>query len=838
MKQRLLLLLLIFSMGAKANAVEESPAVIARELRELVLKRSTEMPQLRDRESAVLRLCLPATDETTLAARAEIAMNDYRLDDACAQLADLRKRPLDAGGMKAWVRWLFLSEDYATLDSLANTASGDSALMAERQMAGAELNYRLLQYAEATVFLDRLEPQADHDDGLRARRALILGKINYKQNKTNESLTALLEAFNAGGLDAEILYHTGLTLIKLGRANDAIDIFEEAIRWNPLHEGAHYFLGNGYARLNYAQLADSATALGPAATLVRAGSGEWAGRHYDAAITAYRDALRLVPAYGRAHNGLARALEGKRMLVSINRAADEAIFDAQAMPDVPDIERYVANWDSLTPRHRKQVALAVEPWRQYIPLLVECGSRHYIKPLHEKLSECPNLESLKDQRITYDSRLWDDVRGCGGFTTVTGVEDVERSIYFAYNTVLHELTHQVHGCFPPDDLRELDDAYQAARLRDDGGTPTYMSRYQASSVWEYFAEGANAYYSPKRNRLDTREIVRERLLLMDTTLVRLVEYFVRAPHLEACWPVGLCNAADDAVEKPELDRAVELAHKAQQRAAHDEVVLSTLSRLHSLRNEDEYALAYADTFIRLYPETCRSYLRMSDALYTAKLNCAKERLDLLQLSLMGTDTSDRERVFQALGILNVQNGQYDDARSAYQWILERHPTDYQANWGMAAAYRKDAKADEHFRRALDERTGIPELRCGYARYLFETDRDADARQQIKEAELLAPQHGMVLALKALDALKQRQWADALRYCEESLQTAAAPRLAAVLRAKALKKSGKSREAERVVRELRAESTAVMPEWVYDPLTSNFVLKNEWSADLKEMLTTP
>jgi hypothetical protein len=34
------------------------------------------------------------------------------------------------------------------------------------------------------------------------------------------------------------------------------------------------------------------------------------------------------------------------------------------------------------------------------------------------LSETPGLATLRDTRINYDSRLWDDVRGAGGYNTV------------------------------------------------------------------------------------------------------------------------------------------------------------------------------------------------------------------------------------------------------------------------------------------------------------------------------------------------------------------------------------------------------------------------------------
>src|SRR5207248_2209664 len=108
-------------------------------------------------------------------------------------------------------------------------------------------------------------------------------------------------------------------------------------------------------------------------------------------------------------------------------------------------------------------------------------------------SECPSMASLRDQRIEYDSRLWDDVRGCGGHHTVTGIEDVERTVLGRYNTVMHELTHQVHGVQTPDESRRIADAYAAAKARKAAGEDAFVSRYQASSVYEYFAEGMNSY---------------------------------------------------------------------------------------------------------------------------------------------------------------------------------------------------------------------------------------------------------------------------------------------------------------------------------------------------------
>ena len=120
------------------------------------------------------------------------------------------------------------------------------------------------------------------------------------------------------------------------------------------------------------------------------------------------------------------------------------------------------------------------------------------------LSETPGQETLKDQRISYDSRLWDDVRGCGGYHTVTGIEDVERTIFDRYDTVLHELTHQVHGVLTADQSREIQELYRRTKERDERDPRRVPVALRRRGVEEYLAEGANALYSPPSATPTTR----------------------------------------------------------------------------------------------------------------------------------------------------------------------------------------------------------------------------------------------------------------------------------------------------------------------------------------------
>ena len=345
------------------------------------------------------------------------------------------------------VAWYLLTENLPALKTWSEKIANPS------ELANAELAFALLDLKSADS-LYRIE-LTNPDPVFQRLGKVGLAKVLQKKQKYQEALDLLVTAWVPEQISDGVIFQAGLCKQNLGETSESMDLLEEVLRWNPRHELGHYYLGNGYARKNYTELESTSTYLKCdgssqcARDYVVDGSEEWMRGEFEAAMEHFFAALNLVPDYGRAHNGVAKCLEQMRLRENVYRAADQAGFDAKPYPQIPMIEQYILNWESLSERHKKQVAISVEPWKDYIPVLVASGSHHYIKPLHEKLSEVPGLETIADQRISYDSRLWDDVRGCGGYTTVTGVEDVERSIYNKYNTVLHELTHQVHGVFPP-----------------------------------------------------------------------------------------------------------------------------------------------------------------------------------------------------------------------------------------------------------------------------------------------------------------------------------------------------------------------------------------------------
>jgi tetratricopeptide (TPR) repeat protein len=826
-------------------------------------------------------ITLTATDSAQAQEiRAELFLDAYQFEDAARALSETTKLPSDPELRWLDYRWRFVREDLRGIDSLSRAALARDTNDVAAQAARAELALRLLKYDDAEAQYRRLLSRAP-DAAWTSRAATGLARALCKKERFQESLDTLLTLMDSTRLGDEALANMGLALIGLSRINEAIELFDEATRWNPDNELAQYYLGNGYARLSYTQLREKNDSFFPAeaspmqaearrlfaagdtaqaAQISRGavdafpqdvesrtllGSIFWEQGRFDSAAARFREALTLLPNYGRARNGLAKALEGMRMRQNVHRAADSTAFARTPLPDVPRIAEFVLNYQSLLPRHQKQVALSIAPWKAYLPVLIECGSRFYIKPLHELLSECPNLETLHDQRIDYDSRLWDDVRGCGGFTTVTGIEDVERSVFNGYNTVLHELTHQVHGVFPEEDADRLRNLFHAARIREDVGQPTFMSRYQQSSVWEYFAEGANALYTMRRDEYDTREIVRERLMERDTALAAAVQNYAGGPNLTACYAVGLVNAAEEALKRQKTTDALLLANKAFARAPHSEAVLKELVRINSIMDRDSVAFACADSFLAIHPRRAAAHTKRASARFFLDGD-NRLQIEILSRALEAVDSSQRDSVRQALGRALWYEGRYAEAAEQYRAILRDVRDDPDALWGLGVALGDGGNAfgaDSAFREAISRRSGVVELRLDYARILLQGGRLDEAAAQLEEAQLLARGDPMVIALKGWYTAQRGNYKEALRLLDRALELAPEQRLPWILRLDVrrhytppkrrdpVKRDPPKKEAERI----RLMEQTDIPAWVFQERTATYVPAKTWPHFQRELL---
>jgi len=732
-------------------------------------------------------------------------------------------------------RWDFARDDGEAVEHLAKQAAGHSASIDLLAQGRVQLDQKDWPHARAsfTRALELARTSQDKADALRS-----LGQMAYQQRDFDGSLRYLEDSLKAQRT-ADALEALNETLIRLGRTEDAIAAAEEAVKLNPYHELAHYQLGNGYTRRNYTQMAaQEGEKFAAAMKLVRSASDAFEQGRFEAARDDCFAALQLIPDLGRAHAILARTLEGQRFRIDVHRADYERRFDAAPLPKIEAIERYVANWSSLTARHQKRVALSLAPWKAYIPVLAEGGATLYIKPMYMLLSQVPNQQSLKDQRIDYDSRLWDDVRGAGGFYTVTGVEDVERTIFDRYNTVLHELTHQVQGVLPADKDRRIEALYQKAKARDSQEHMAFLSRYAGGSVWEYFAEGANSADSPRRDRYDPREIVRERLVALDPDLLTLVTQMFAEKDVSASLPVALAGGGDQRLGVGKPAAALADYAKALKLAPGDERVQTGMLRALAITGDRAGVATVSVTALNQHGRSGRLLAALADARWHSGtplsdvLQEQRERRAPLQgedAFLVDLVLADGERKL----------GQYDVALADYGSALRYQADSPEALWGKAASLAGLRRFDEAFAvydQVLRLRTGLVPLRADRLADTLRAGRVAEARAQLKEALLLDPHDPQLLALGAWIALEEKDPDTALTQANAALAVGPWSDLALIVKGRALRALGRGADALTVLAPLLQRiSEDTGPSYVFRSEQSTWVSVHELPATERALL---
>ncbi|MFI5371151.1 MAG: tetratricopeptide repeat protein [Candidatus Eisenbacteria bacterium] len=811
-------------------------------------------------EAARLASHLTGDTPEDLVARARVALTVQDFAAAAPLVERLATLP-DADARATRYLWEYARDAAGTIDTLtrARLAHGDTGAVPELLAAG-RVAYDLLDYGRAdTLFARALAatPPADSPRARAARSAAHVGRalVMQKRRQWDASLVELRLALEER-VTPEALETLANTLIRLGRTDEAISAAEWGVRLNPYHDPSHYLLGNGYARKNYTQLvavyprafADVAGrhALADADAQLAAGRRDAARTAYARVVTAHpgwvdarirlasldfedgrfapcRDgcvaALAACPEYGRAHAVLAKALESQRFAVDVHRLAYERQFAHTPMPDVPGIERFVVNWRSLSPRHQKRVALSVAPWKAFVPVLVDGGATFYIKPVYMLLSDCPGQETLHDQRIDYDSRLWDDVRGCGGYHTVTGIEDVERTIFDRYNTVTHELTHQVHAILTADDKRVIQELYRRAKVRDDSTHDGFLSRYAGGSVFEYFAEGANALVSPKRDAYDPREVVRERLEVMDPGLEAQEKTFLTRQDVSASYPVAYAAGGDDRVERGQVSEALPLYRKALATGPDEETAMVAYANALVLGGQAATAESVATRAVAVHPASGPARLALADARWHAGrgLDVARRELAAARGAVRA---EDRYRVDEGLGDYAWVAGDTTGALAAFDSVLAYQSDNPEGLRGRASALAlagRDAEAFRLYDDAVRGRTGVVDLRCDLARDLLWAGRTSDAVRQLDEARLLDAENPTAEALRGWAALAAGDVTAARAHVKQALAWGSWCDLARIVEGGIAMKAGDHAAAEQAwapVRKRIEQNTP--PSYVYRP----------------------
>lgn len=766
--------------------------------------------------------------------------------------------------------WLKLTENLSTWQSTYKKYLKMKPNQTIHQLAKADFLMNQFQFETSDSIINSILKSEKDNSKYFHKAKLLKTKLFMKQYNFADAEKQLIELLETNYINENILTNLGWCFIRNSKVADAIFCFKKALEINPLNETAHYQLGNGYTDKTYSEIFkiypekfikkskkwetfNLINKFLKDRNIIKAkkslkkwieeypqyvepyiylGSINWEENKYNPALKYFQYALKLVPEYGRAHNGMAKSIEGLKRQNAVYYKSDNNKFINTDIPEIDQIEKYILNWNSLSNRIQKRVAISVKPWENFIPVLIASESYHYIKPLYSLLSECPGLESMRDARISYDSRLWDDVRGCGGYITVTGIEDVERMIFHKYNTILHEMTHQVHYVLTQPEKDKIENVYNNTKKKEEEGQKTFISRYQSASVWEYFAEGVNSYYSPKRDKYDDREIVRERLFSMDTELVDLVEHFTKISKIGKYNPVAFSNTIYNKLEYADTIQTYKTIKKANKLKYTSASLLDAKCYAEMVFGNYKKAMKYANELVTNYPKMINGYNKKIEILFHQDRPITSE-LHSLENILHQFPKEQAYLGYLTLGEKYYFLGYYKKAISSLKKVLKYEPEHDRGNWLMASTFGELGnfnKSKFHFEKVLKRRNGLIELRADFVKILLLNNKMKEANLQYREMVALNKNHYLTHQINGL-----------IHQYNNDLTTAEKEYLKAIslykwdLFSKISLAGLYPKKYKEQIKKLEIDK-ANPPRYYYNKKYYRYESVNEWSSHLKELFT--
>jgi tetratricopeptide (TPR) repeat protein len=397
-------------------------------------------------------------------------------------------------------------------------------------------------YSKAHSLLGYLEAIEDKKVGAGAnelKTALRTNPLEYRAlisygNGTTDSNYEKLEKDNENLKSSEYFLSKNreiINFLNLGRKNEAEKILNEIIKKYP--DNIHSYISQGNYYINI--------------------------QEYRKAINSFKKALDISPEYGVANNGLAISINF--LIKSQEKKLKEFNIDTYdySKLDVESVKKVFINFDEIPKKYQKVIYYSIYPIKQYLPVLVASGATHYIIPLYEKSTDHKFGQELKN-KTSFDGRLWDDVRGRGGFNSATGIESLEETINFDFNTLTHEFAHQIHGyAFSKEQQAKISLLYEKAKKGN-----LFLDYYAASNEYEYFAQGVEAFNS-KQGKLTLKSTAKNTIEFLknkDKELYEFIEKISENPITPDNYSSAYLQAASSAYFNNEYDKAIYNYEKA------------------------------------------------------------------------------------------------------------------------------------------------------------------------------------------------------------------------------------------------------------------------------------
>jgi tetratricopeptide (TPR) repeat protein len=284
--------------------------------------------------------------------------------------------------------------------------------------------------------------------------------------------------------DAELVAAGASALFRVQRIDDAAAAYRNALDLEPLHAEGHLRLGSGLLPPIVVSRSSD----------LRAAVDAIAADRLALAVELLQRVLEREPGHPIAHRLLGETLFAQRAALSMANEDPAFAALAAALPHpevrgVP-IALFVPAYRELSPARRRVVDRVAALFAERIGRLVAIGGSHDLLRELDRTTDDPTRASLRGRR-TFDGRVWDDVRGVGGLQAATGIEALDEAARFGFDTLAHEVAHQVHlHTMTPVQRARIRSLYKNAIAEG-----RCLDYYAASNEAEYFGQGVEAFVS-------------------------------------------------------------------------------------------------------------------------------------------------------------------------------------------------------------------------------------------------------------------------------------------------------------------------------------------------------
>jgi len=727
-----------------------------------------------------------------LAALAELHRRRYQFDVALQLLSQAQSLAPAEPVLKILTARLAMDRmDFSRARDVLADVPADHPQRATALAQLAEIAFVTYDYTLA----DRLVEECLAMDPANSRAYLVKSQLHRSRQENEQWIAAGQRAVELDPYDdmaranlANILMR-GQRRMEEGYAQAHI-----ALRLNPYCLETHYFIGTGWTPHEYHDPpppADETTA-----ELLRylLAEGETAlqGRDFVTAETAfiqtlmlrsdhlqalmgqatvlyhqqrYRDALRqfsrmldLDPHYGLAHYGLAQCLLRIRDRHNVRLAEMEREFAALDAPESPYLRDVFVNYAGLDPELQKIIRLSVRPLEPFLPALQIAGATFYLTPFHHWLWQAPHNGRLRGER-TFDLRLWDDVKGNGGFHATSGA-DWERDVkYRRFNVLAHEFAHQVHPFLPREQRQEMRRLFLKAKRER-----RTLDFYADFNEWEYFAVGYEAYVSPEK--LPGQRLVyshtRRELQEKDPDLYRFIDRLTDLPDYRESEIMAVIAKGRRTVDQEKPEEHLAYLDQALADYGSHPLLLQAKGEVYRRQENPEAAMAVHRQMTEQFPQDTTGYLELAEdyrlageaargmALLTTQVREQPAAVELwVALADLAWQTGDLRQLDQAANRA-LQLDPYPDTYAAvnpYQ-LLARG---YMARERWSAAIQPLRFTLEN----LD--MNDPPAQADLALVYFMEGRNEEAKSTLEQALQLAADHPDVREVQArILAMEGRQ----------------------------------------------------------------------------------